>query len=121
MRYANETSEEDAMTRQREKSKSKRKSRPSGVTMTTNRRGQIALRSYGPSAPDLRNVMPGLFAGTLLAGTRPASAPEPAPQTIDDECATCLGVGRIRDGETGELRRCLDCNASTAMPASGKP
>ena len=28
------------------------------------------------------------------------------------ECRTCLGVGRIRDGETNELRKCLDCNGS---------
>jgi hypothetical protein len=26
------------------------------------------------------------------------------------ECATCLGVGRIRDADTNELRKCLDCN-----------
>jgi hypothetical protein len=27
-----------------------------------------------------------------------------------EECATCLGVGRLRDGETRDLRKCLDCN-----------
>jgi len=28
------------------------------------------------------------------------------------ECPTCLGNRRIRDGETGILRRCLDCGGS---------
>lgn len=28
------------------------------------------------------------------------------------ECPTCIGHGRIRDGETRELRKCLDCNGS---------
>ena len=28
------------------------------------------------------------------------------------ECRTCLGVGRIRDGETNDLRKCLDCNGT---------
>ena len=28
------------------------------------------------------------------------------------ECRTCLGAGRIKDGETGEPRRCLDCGGS---------
>lgn len=31
------------------------------------------------------------------------------------ECRTCIGVGRIRDGETNELRKCLDCNGSGAV------
>jgi hypothetical protein len=48
-------------TSPRRKSKSKR---PSGVTMTTSRDGTITLRSYGPNAPDLRDVVPELFAGT---------------------------------------------------------
>jgi hypothetical protein len=25
------------------------------------------------------------------------------------ECSTCIGVGRIRDADSNELRRCLDC------------
>jgi hypothetical protein len=32
------------------------------------------------------------------------------------ECLTCLGVSRIRDGETGDLRRCLDCGGSGQRP-----
>jgi len=42
----------------------KRKQRPSGVTMTTKRDGTITMRAFGPDAPDLRTVVPGLFAGT---------------------------------------------------------
>ncbi len=34
------------------------------------------------------------------------------PIEIDTECSTCLGHGRIRDGETNDLRKCLDCNGS---------
>jgi len=30
------------------------------------------------------------------------------------ECRTCLGSGKVRDGETGERRRCLDCGGSGA-------
>ncbi len=101
------------------KSKSKSKSRrPSGVTMTTNRAGQITLRSYGPNAPDLRDVVPGLFAGTRVPTrvSKPAPAkPSDADNDDDDECPTCLGAMRIRDGETGELRRCLDCGGSGAQ------
>jgi len=32
------------------------------------------------------------------------------------ECPTCLGNRRIRDGETGDLRRCLDCGGSGQRP-----
>jgi hypothetical protein len=32
------------------------------------------------------------------------------------ECLTCLGVGKIRDSETGDLRRCLDCGGSGQRP-----
>ncbi len=28
------------------------------------------------------------------------------------ECQTCLGGKRIRDGETNDLRKCLDCNGT---------
>jgi len=28
------------------------------------------------------------------------------------ECATCIGLGRIRDGETKDRRRCLDCGGT---------
>lgn len=36
------------------------------------------------------------------------------------ECPTCLGVGRIRDSETNELRRCLDCGGSGQQDARAK-
>jgi hypothetical protein len=29
-----------------------------------------------------------------------------------EECRTCLGAGRVRDGETRDLRKCLDCNGA---------
>lgn len=32
------------------------------------------------------------------------------------ECLTCLGNRRIRDGENGDLRRCLDCGGSGQRP-----
>jgi hypothetical protein len=35
---------------------------------------------------------------------------------VEDECETCLGVGRLRDGGTNELRRCLDCGGSGSAP-----
>jgi hypothetical protein len=34
-----------------------------------------------------------------------------------EECHTCLGVGQIRDGETQELRKCLDCNGAGKVGA----
>lgn len=84
-----------------------RRSRPSGVTVTRTRSGGFRMKAYGPNAPDLRTVVPGLL------GARPASPPD------DEDCQTCLGNGRIRDGETGELRRCLDCGgAGTAIDDS---
>ena len=33
-------------------------------------------------------------------------------EPADVECPTCLGVGKLRDGESGELRACLDCRGS---------
>lgn len=32
------------------------------------------------------------------------------------ECKTCLGSGQLRDGETNELRRCLDCGGDGVAP-----
>lgn len=29
-----------------------------------------------------------------------------------EECSTCLGIGHIRDGETRDSRKCLDCNGA---------
>jgi hypothetical protein len=74
--------------------------RPSGVAVTLTKGGGFRLRAFGPNAPDLRTVVPELL------GTRPSAPPD------DEECRTCLGNGRIRDGETGELRRCLDCSGT---------
>ena len=31
------------------------------------------------------------------------------PRLISTECKTCLGVGKLRDGDTNDLRKCLDC------------
>lgn len=28
------------------------------------------------------------------------------------ECATCLGIGKLHDADTSELRKCLDCGGS---------
>lgn len=33
----------------------------------------------------------------------------------DPECPTCLGAKRIRDGETKDLRRCLNCGGTGAI------
>ena len=46
--------------------------------------------------------------GAAAWNARQASLASDGP----DECKTCLGARRIRDGETGELRKCLDCNGS---------
>lgn len=35
--------------------------RPSGVTVRANKNGTIVVKAFGPSAPDLRDVIPGLF------------------------------------------------------------
>ena len=81
-----------------------KKPRPSGVTVTQTRSGGFRMRAYGPSAPDLRTVVPGLL------GAKPTSPSD------NEECRTCLGNGRIRDGETRELRRCLDCGGTGVAP-----
>lgn len=78
------------------------KKRPSGVTVTRTKSGGFRMKAYGPHAPDLRTVALGLL------GARPT------PPSDDEECRTCLGNGRIRDGETQELRRCLDCGGAGA-------
>ncbi len=47
--------------------------------------------------------------------TKPKTKPRRSGITVSqmgEECQTCLGSGRIRDGETGELRRCLDCGGA---------
>lgn len=36
--------------------------------------------------------------------------------TDEIECPTCIGHGRIRDGETNDLRKCLDCNGNGTQP-----
>jgi hypothetical protein len=81
-----------------------KKPRPSGVTVTRTKSGGFRMKAYGPNAPDLRTVVPGLL------GARPASPSD------DEECRTCFGNGRIRDGETKELRRCLDCGGTGSTP-----
>ena len=41
------------------------------------------------------------------------TSPRPGQrEQAETECRTYLGYGRIRDGETNELRRCLDCGGS---------
>lgn len=40
-------------------------------------------------------------------------AAEQPPPTM--ECPTCLGNGMIRDAETDNLRRCLDCGGAGAI------
>ena len=72
-----------------------------GVTVTLTKSGGFRVKAYGPNAPDLRTVVPELLA---------------APPPDDEECRTCLGNGRIRDGETRELRRCLDCGGTGTVP-----
>ncbi len=73
--------------------------RPSGVTVTRTKSGGFRMRAYGPNAPDLRTVVPGLL----------SAKPD------NEECRTCFGNRRIRDGETGALRRCLDCNGTGSV------
>lgn len=70
--------------------KTTKKPRTSGVRVTMTK-GGFRMKAFGPNAPDLRTVIPELL------GAKGA-------------CQTCLGNGRIPDGETGELRKCLDCN-----------
>jgi hypothetical protein len=77
--------------------KTTKKPRPSGVRVTMTKDGSFRMKAFGPNAPDLRTVIP-----ELLGVKR-------APR---GECQTCLGNGRIRDGATGELRRCLNCGGS---------
>lgn len=82
------------------KTKSKTKSRRSGITVSLTKSGGFRMKAYGPNAPDLRTVIPRLLGG------------KSASPSDGEECQTCLGNGRIRDGETGELRRCLDCGGA---------
>ena len=37
---------------------------------------------------------------------------EKPSEAVETECRTRLGGGRIRDGETRDLRKCLDCNGT---------
>lgn len=37
---------------------------------------------------------------------------------VFEECRTCIGHGQIRDGETNDLRRCLDCGGDGLVPAA---
>ena len=84
-----------------------KKPRPSGVTVTLTKGGGYRIRAYGLNVPDLRTVVPELL-GRLDA--KRATPPD------DEGCRTCLGGGRIRDGETKELRRCLDCGGTGTAP-----
>ncbi len=55
-----------------------KKLRPSGVTVTRTKSGGIRMKAFGPSAPDLRAVVPGLL------GAKPAPRQDeeiaPAPR-----------------------------------------
>jgi len=77
--------------------KTTKKHRPSGVKVTMTKGGGFRMKTFGPNAPDLRTVIPGLLGVKRSPG---------------EECPTCLGNGRIRDGGTAELRRCLNCGGS---------
>ena len=35
-----------------------------------------------------------------------------ACREIEKECRSCLGHGQLADGDTGRLRKCLDCNGT---------
>ncbi len=81
-----------------------KKQRPSGITVALTKSGGFRMKAYGLNAHDLRTVVPGLLGAT------------PTSPSEDEECRTCLGNGRIRDGETRELRRCLDCGGTGILP-----
>jgi len=75
---------------------------------------QRANMAKEPNGPDAKPVkLPGWtppdIAGVLLQqGWR-----RPAPFAVEEqECETCLGVGKLRDGDTKELRKCLDCRGT---------
>lgn len=36
------------------------------------------------------------------------------------ECETCLGNGRIKDADTGNIRRCLDCSGTGKVPMTAE-
>lgn len=38
-----------------------------------------------------------------------------------EECRTCLGSGCVRDGETRDLRKCLDCNGAGILVTGPGP
>jgi DnaJ-class molecular chaperone len=77
--------------------KTTKKPRPSGVMVTMTKGGGFRMKAFGPNAPDLRTVVPELLGAKHLP---------------NEECQTCHGNGRIRDDETRELRRCLNCGGS---------
>jgi hypothetical protein len=64
----------------------KKSRRATGVTVKQNRDGSIVMRSYGPNAPDLRDVMPGLFRS-------PKSVPDRHGEW--DVCHRCGCTGQI--------------------------
>ena len=47
----------------------------------------------------------------MLAGIAGVT-PEQIVERVLEECATCLGHGRIEDADTGALRKCLDCSGT---------
>lgn len=51
----------------------------------------------------------------IYLGAAPRAAQTPTAAPVIVECPTCLGVGRIRDGETRDLRKCLDCNGTSTQ------
>ena len=54
----------------------------------------------------IRRVFDDGTKGPILSKRRSAAALRPR---TEQECATCLGVGKLRDGDTNDLRKCLDC------------
>lgn len=75
---------------------------------------QRANMAKEPNGPDAKPVkLPGWTPPNITGVLLQQGWRRPAPFAVEEqECVTCLGIGKLRDGETNDLRKCLDCRGT---------
>ena len=90
------------------------------------------LRPYGPNGESVcfscgMKDQPSAIRrfGKMLGATEQEIEDVIADKTADRQvdqvdCETCLGHGKITDGDSNQLRKCLDCNGSGVHDGSNR-
>ena len=93
-----------------------KKPRPSGVTVTRTKSGGFCMKTYGPNAPDLRTVVPGLLSEKPAAPSDSAS-PERLPFVQSDEWESRNYLGPNASQDIYSTSNCCYCYRKTRLDA----